>query len=346
MTVQHNDYPTWLTSLPKVELHVHLEGSLRPQTMFRLAKRNGVDVGAESPEELLSLYQFKNFEDFARLFFTGLAVLRTADDFADATVALAAELAAQNVRYAEVTSTALTHHQRRGVALEEYRDGLNEGRRRASADHGVDLAWICDISRQTEDPSSEATINYLLGPLAPEGVVGLGLGGIEDGFPPELFASSFKRAKAAGLASLPHAGETVGAASVWGALRALGAERIGHGIHCLEDPTLVDHLREHQIPLEVAPTSNVALKIAASPDTHPLAELVASGLHVTINTDDPAYFQTTLTDELLLAHRLHGFSREQLVQAQLRALDVSYAPAATKSRIREELQKHDQAAAR
>ncbi len=304
--------------------------------MLHLAERNGVDVGASSAEELTGLYQFGSFDDFARLFFTGLAVLRSAEDFADATAALGAELARQNVRYAEVTSTPITH-QRRGVAAEEYRDGLNEGRRRAFTDHGVELAWVCDIARESEDPASEATIEYLLGHTAPEGVVGLGLGGIEDGYPPELFETSFARARAAGLASLPHAGETVGPASIWGALWSLQASRIGHGVQCLADPELVAYLRQHRIPLEVAPTSNVALKLAASPGEHPLGQLAAEGLRITINTDDPAYFQTTLVDELLLAHQIHGFTTEALIATQLDALDVSYAPEATKARIRHEL---------
>lgn len=202
MTVD-DDVPAWLRALPKVELHVHLEGSLRPETLFRLAARNGVDVGAASAEELAERYRFGGFDDFARLFFAGLSVLRTAEDFADAVVALAAELAAQNVRYAEVTTSPVNHH-RRGVPMAEYRAGLDAGRRRARRDHGVEIGWVCDISRESEDPASEFTVGYLLGPEAPDGVVGLGLGGIEDGFPPELFASSFAR-RASGAPSAPWA---------------------------------------------------------------------------------------------------------------------------------------------
>ncbi len=306
--------------------------------MFNLAERNNVDIGASTPDDLTGLYEFNDFDDFARLFLTGLNVLRTAQDFADATSALAAELASQHVRYAEVTTTPL-NHQRRGIALEEYRDGLDEGRRRARSESGVELSWICDISRESEDPGSEATIDYLLGPAAPDGVVGLGLGGIESGFPPELFASSFQRAKANGLASLPHAGETVGPASVWGALRSLGADRIGHGIQSLDDEKLVAHLADQRIPLELAPTSNVCLKIVDSPQAHPLGRLADAGIVTTINTDDPAYFQTTLTDELLTAHRLHGFTTSKLLAAQVAALDASYAGAEIKARIRAELER-------
>ncbi|MGC7101107.1 adenosine deaminase [Amycolatopsis lurida] len=328
-----DDVVTWLAALPKVELHLHLEGSLRPATLFRLAERNGVDVGATSADELAERYRFTSFGDFAALFFAGLSVLRTAEDFTDAVVALAAELAQQNVRYAEVTTTPINHH-RRGVALEDYRDGLNEGRRRARDELGVELGWICDISRESEDPASEFTVGFLLGPQAPDGVVGLGLGGVEDGFPPELFTSSFARARASGLAALPHAGETAGPASIWGAIRVLGAARIGHGIRCLEDPALVEHLATHRIPLEVAVTSNARLKLVDNVAAHPLTALLDAGLVVTLNTDDPAYFQTTLTEELELAHRVHGVSRQTLLALQLAALDASYADTATKTRIR------------
>jgi aminodeoxyfutalosine deaminase len=323
----------WLAELPKVELHLHLEGSLRPATLFRLAERNSVDVGATSAEELAERYSFDSFDSFAALFFAGLSVLRTAEDFTDAVVALAAELAGQNVQYAEVTTTPINHH-RRGVALQEYRDGLNAGRRRAKDEFGVALGWVCDISRESEDPASEFTIGFLLGPQAPDGVVGLGLGGVEAGFPPELFASSFARARANGLAALPHAGEIVGADSIWGAVRALGAARIGHGIRCLEDPALIEYLGTRRIPLEVAVTSNARLKLVDGVPAHPLTALLDAGLIVTLNTDDPAYFQTTLTEELELAHQVHGLSRQTILGLQLAALDASYADSATRTRIR------------
>lgn len=332
MTPARPDMRAWLAALPKVELHVHLEGSLRPATLLRLAERNGVDVGAGLRER----YEFTSFADFASLFFAGLSVMRTAEDFADVTAALAAELAAQNVRYAEVTTTPINHHVR-GVALPEYSTGLDEGRRRAREEHGVELNWICDISRETEDPAAEFTAGFLLGPYAPAGVVGLGLGGVEAGFPPQLFATSFARARAHGLAALPHAGETVGPASIWPALRDLGAARIGHGWRCLEDPRLVDHLGEHRIPLEVAVTSNVRLRLVDSAERHPLPALLDAGLVVTLNTDDPAYFGTTLTDELLLAHRVHGLDRKALLGAQLAALDAAYADDGTRRRLRAEL---------
>ena len=289
-----------LAGLPKCELHLHLEGSLRPDTMRALAARHDTTIH----EDLGRAYELGSFDEFVRLFMLGLSLLRDAEDFCAATVALAAELASQNVRYAEVTSTAFSHV-RRGVPVQEYVAGLDEGRRRAAA-MGVQLAWVIDIPRSLEPPDSGFTADLLLSGRAPSGVVGIGLGGPEVGYPPSLYEPSFRRAKAAGLLSLPHAGETTGADSVWQALDLLGADRIGHGVRCLEDPRLVDHLAATGVPLEVCITSNVLLGVAPSVEEHPIRRLREAGVRLSVNTDDPGYFSTTLTDELALAADLLG----------------------------------------
>jgi len=330
------DIATALRDLPKVELHLHLEGSLRPATMFGLAERNGIDLDVASAEELTSQYQFEDFDDFLRLFIQGLEVLVTGEDFAVATVALAGELAAHNIRYAEVTTTPFNHH-RRGILMADYVNGLNQGRRLARDEHGVELAWICDIPRELEDPDLGFTIDLITGPAAPEGVVALGLGGPEVGFPAEWFEASFARAKAAGLGSVPHAGETVGAESVWGAVRALGADRIGHGVRSVEDPALLDYLAQRGIPLEVSMTSNVLLRVAPSIEAHPLRRLIDAGVTVTLNTDDPAYFSTDLTTELHLAHDIHGLNLAELREMQRTAINVSFAPDELKRSVLAEL---------
>ena len=283
--------------LPKVELHLHLEGSLRPPTMLALAERHGVDLGAETEEELTARYRYESFHDFLRLFMQGLAVLRDAEDFAAVAGELAAELAGQNVRYAEVTTTPF-NHVRRGIEMADYVAGLNEGRRRAHLEHGVEFGWICDIPRELETPDLGFTADLITGPLAPDGVVAIGLGGPEVGFPPELYAESFQRAKAAGLGAVPHAGEVAGPESVWGAIETLAADRIGHGVRAVEDPALVSHLAETGIPLEVSMTSNVLLGVVPSLDEHPIRRLLEAGVAVSINTDDPAYFGTDLVSEL------------------------------------------------
>jgi len=326
----------FLAALPKVELHLHLEGSLRPQTMFRLAEASGVELGVESPEELEARYEFESFDDFLRLFISGLEVIRTGENFVDITVALAAELSEQNVRYAEVTTTPYSHY-RRGIPMADYMEGLNEGRRRAQVEHGVGLGWVCDIPRELEPPGLGFTADLITGSHGPHGVVALGLGGPETGFPPELFVDSFERAKAAGLGSVPHAGETEGPASVWGAVKTLQADRIGHGIRSLDDPELIDHLINESIPLEVSMSSNVGLKVVADIASHPLRELLSRGVPVCLNTDDPAYFGTDLTTELRLAHEVHGLEVEELVELQSTAVRHSFASDELKVSINAEL---------
>ncbi len=319
--------PDPLESLPKIELHLHLEGSIRPPTASELAARRG--------QEHVSPAAFTDFDGFLRAFLAGLDLLQTADDFALATERLADELAAQSVMYAEVTTTPFNHH-RRGVSMKAYAEGLNEGRRRARG-KGIEIGWVLDIPRELEPPGEGFTAGFLLGNDAPDGVVGIGLGGPEPGYPAQLFVDSFARVRAAGLASLPHAGETTGAKSVWVALRDLGAHRIGHGVRSTDDPTLVDHLAATRVPLEISLTSNVCTGVVASSNDHPLPELVAAGVAVSINTDDPAYFFTTLSDELRLAQELAGWSTADVADLQASTLDQSFAPDDVRRRFREAL---------
>ncbi len=321
--------------LPKVEQHLHLEGSLRLPTIERLAHRHGIDVGDR--RYLEQRYQFSGFKEFLTLFMLGLDVLRTGEDFADTTEALALELDGQHVRYAEVTTTAYSHVQR-GIPIEDYCAGLAEGRRRARERHGVEIAWVVDIPREFEPPDARFTAAFLTGPHAPEGVVAIGLGGPEYGSDPRKYADSFAIARAAGLGSVPHAGEMDGPDSVWGALEALQADRIGHGIRAIEDDALVRHLNEHAIPLELSLSSNVLLGACASLADHAVGELVQRGVVVTLNTDDPGYFSTTLTDELLLARDLLDLDEGALRGLQVIAVETSFAPPELKRKIRAEIE--------
>jgi len=312
----------FIAALPKCELHLHLEGSLRPDTMFALAQRHGIELQRSDLEQR---YDFSNFDDFLQLFLLGLRVLRTGEDFTDAIVALGRELGEQNVRYAEVTTTAFSHH-RRGLAMSEYAAGLNAGRRIARERYGVDFGWVIDIPREIEGPDSRFTLDYVTGPNAPDGIVGMGLGGPEPGNPPEPYAPLFAEARAAGLRSLPHAGETEGAASVRGAVEQLGAERIGHGVNAIHDDEVVELLLERDVHLEVSVSSNVALKVVPDVESHPLPRLLAAGLDVGLNTDDPAYFSTTLNDELELVANTFALTRKDLVDLQRAAFRASTLP--------------------
>lgn len=266
-------------------------------------------------------YEFEDFDDFARLFMVGLSMLRDGEDFYVAVVALVEELAAQNVRYAEITTTAHSHVTR-GIPLEEYVAGLDEGRKAASR-LGVEVNWIIDIPRSLEEPSSEFTIDLLTSGRAPDGVVGLGLGGPERGFPPHLYRASFERAKAEGLLAVPHAGETSGPAAVREAVDELRADRIGHGVRVVDDPRLLEEVAAARLPLEVCLSSNVLLNVCPDLQEHPVTTLAAAGAMVTINSDDPAYFSTTLTDEYLLAAGLLKLDRRGVAELAKDAFAVS-----------------------
>lgn len=329
----------WIAALPKVELHVHLEGSLQPTTVAALAERHEADLATIWPEGLPERFSFVDFPDFARQFQFGLSLLRDGDDLRDAVVALGRSLASSNVRYAEVTTTAYTHLSG-GMSAADYGAALDAGRRAVLDELGVRLSWVVDIPRDLEWGDSTVTTDFLAGPHAPADVVGIGLGGYEVGFPPEPYEVAFARARALGLHSVPHAGETEGAASVSGALDRLGAERIGHGVRALESPELVRRLAATGVMLEVCPTSNILLGVSPSIEAHPIRELIDAGVNVCVNTDDPGSFATDIVTELALVHAHHDVGLDDLRAMQLAALDASFLDGAQRSVIRGEIRDH------
>lgn len=325
----------WLTQLPKVELHVHLEGSMSVETVKALTERHGADYSKVWPSGMPEAFSFEDFPDFGRQFFYGLSLLRSPDDLATIVEDHAKTLAAQNVRYVEFTTTAYTHFLH-GMSWVEYRDGLNEGRRRAAA-LGLEIGWVIDIPRDLEKPEQTVTIDYLESADTPDGLIGIGLGGYEVGFPAEPYAPHFARGRALGLRSVPHAGETEGAGSVRSALDDLGAERVGHGVRCVEDSELVRRLADEGIMLEISPTSNVLIGVVGDLAEHAFPALVEAGVRVCLNTDDPGWFDTDLVTELELASTHFGVGRGQHLAMQLDALDASFGPDDVKTRIRTEL---------
>ena len=252
-----------------------------------------------SPDAVELHEDFSHFIDVYRLICGSLV---TADDFELIAYELATELARQNCRYAEVGFTPALHA-RRGLADATFLDGLDRARQRARRTLGVEIAWVFDIIRATRGGATETMqwAEYTAGvaiDAMTSGVVALGLGGPEHGAPPEPFAPFFERARAAGLRSFPHAGELDGPASVRGALETLGADRLAHGVRAIEDAALVEELARRRIGLDICPTSNVRLGVYQSLARHPLARLHTEGVAVTVNSDDPGVFDTTLNDEV------------------------------------------------
>jgi aminodeoxyfutalosine deaminase len=255
--------------------------------------------------------------------------LRHAADYEYITYTFGAEMARQHIRYAEAAFSPGTHHGM-GVPHDVYFAGLSRGRERARADFGVEINWVFDIVRNFDDPDlCAARADYTTGVAIEsknDGVVALGLGGMEAGYPPEPFEKYFDRARAAGLHSAPHSGETAGPASIWGSLRALHAERIGHGVRAIEDPALVAHLAAAHIPLEVNPTSNIRLGVYRDCAAHPLRRLYEAGVIVIVNSDDPPLFNTTLNDEVLLLNRAFGLDVAAIDDILLNGARYSFLP--------------------
>lgn len=322
------DLHAFIAAMPKVELHVHLEGSIRPATLLTLARRNGVALPAGDLEGLRAFYRFTDFDHFLRVYITICSCLQRPEDFHLIAYEFGADMARQNVRYAEVTFTPHPHVTNTGLPFDEVLAGVNEGRAQAAAEFGVEMGWVLDVVRGV--PESQEQVAAWAASAQDRGVVALGLGGPELGNPPEDYARGFALAREAGLHSVPHAGEVAGPASVWGALRVLGAERLGHGVRCVEDPALVEYLCERQIPLEVCPTSNLRLGVYPSYAQHPLRSLWEAGVYVTVNSDDPPMFNTDLVSEYRAAAGEMGFAREELERLSLAALRASFLPAARK----------------
>ena len=330
---------SYLAAVPKAELHVHLEGSIRPETLLTLARRNGIELPVSSVEEIREWFTFRDFDHFIEMYGVISRCLKTQEDFELIAYEFGTEMARQNSRYAEVTFSPAFHHHH-GVADAAYLDGLTRGRDRALADFGVQFSWVFDIIRSVSDPAknklyADYTTSVAIENMA-NGVVALGLGGGEVGYPPEMFEPYFNRGRAAGLHSDPHAGEVAGPESVWGAIRVLGAERIGHGVRSIEDPSLVKYLAEQRIPLEVNPTSNICLGVYPSMEQHPFRRLHEQGVIVTVNSDDPPLFNTTLNEEVALLDSAFSFDIENIDDILLNAVRRSFLPAERKMALEAE----------
>ncbi len=325
VTVNLPPISAFLRNLPKAELHIHLEGAIQPATVLELAAAHGMldSLPAQDEEAMRRWFVFRAFDHFVDIFCAIQELLRTGEDFSTVAYRNGEDMAAQGIRYRECTITTFTHTHLQGkeISIEEIFAGLDDGRRRARRDFGVEMRWVVDIPRNVSlkpgrayDPfPADTTLAHAIYGMD-YGVIGFGLGGNEVGAPPEPFAHAFAEAKAAGLHSLPHAGETVGPGSVWGALNALGAERIGHGVRALEDPALLLHLKERQIPLEINPYSNVCLGVYPSAEQHPFPHLDRMGLFVTVNSDDPPLFNTSLLDEYRLLAGTFGYDEANLIR--------------------------------
>ena len=315
----------FIGSLPKAELHLHLEGSIEPATLLELRQRHGMEDA--SLDKVEQLYNYTDFNGFLMAFKDVTGHLRTPDDYELITYRLMERLRSENVLHAEVFISV-------GVCLWRKQDfpaifeGLERGRERGEKDFGISLLWIFDAVRQFGAEKAQAVVD-MAAQFRDRTVVAFGIGGDELQGPAELFKEVYARAAGHGLHLTAHAGENAGPESIWGALN-LKAERIGHGLTAVRDPELIEELAERQIPIEVCVTSNLRTGCCAEISQHPVRQYFDNGLMLTLNTDDPAMFRTSLVEEYQLVQETFAFTDEHLRELARNSFEASFLPAEKK----------------
>jgi aminodeoxyfutalosine deaminase len=312
-----------LIALPKADLHVHLVGSAAPETVVALAERHPALGVPASIAELRDFYAFRDFPHFLDVYTAVSRLITAPEDLTLLVEGLAADMRAQGTVYAEVTVTPVAHI-RAGIAPAAIAEALNTGAAKARTS-GIELAWVYDISGRDGAEGTELTLDAALND-APDALIGFGLGGPEAGVSRADFGDAFAAARAAGLHSVPHAGESTGPDEIWAAIDHLGAERIGHGIGAAGDKKLQERLRDGGITLEVCPSSNVATGVVESLAEHPLPALLGAGVPVVLGSDDPPMFSTTLLNEYRTARDHLGLDATALRALATASIEASFAP--------------------
>jgi adenosine deaminase len=312
----------FITRMPKVELHVHLEGSVQPATLLKLAERHQISLPARDLPSLREWYQFRDFDHFIEIYMAISSCLRTTEDIELIAREFLSGQAEQNIVYSEVTFTPYNQFFHCGLDFHEQIDAVNRARAWAEKQYGVSMGIIMDIPRMISAEEGLRIARWAIERYG-DGIIAFGLGGPEIGNPPEKFQEAFDLVRKHGIPCILHAGETDGPESIRKAIRTADTRRIGHGVRAVEDPELMKYLREKQIPLEVCPTSNICLKVYPSMVEHSLPRLLEAGLIITINSDDPPMFNTTLTGEFLAGVKTYGWNHDQVKAFYLNAVEAS-----------------------
>jgi adenosine deaminase len=319
-----------IRSAPKAELHVHIEGTLEPEMMFEIARRNEVELPYRNVEEVTSAYRFNSLQSFLDIYYEGASVLQTPQDFYELMSAYLDRAAAEGVRHAEIFFDPQTHTMR-GVDFPVFMSGFREAIDDARRHHEMSAFLILCFLRHLPAKEAVATIRAAEPHL--EGVVAVGLDSSEVGHPPEIFEEAYSIARTLGLRAVAHAGEEGPPEYIRGALDILGVERIDHGVRCLEDPDLVSRLVRDRVPLTLCPLSNVALRVVPSLDRHTLPKMIDEGLLTTINSDDPAYFGGYLLDNYLACGAELGLSEGTLLTLARISIECSFLDDVAKAKL-------------
>ena len=318
---------SFIQAMPKVELHVHLAGSIRPKTLVALSNRHGRPLPESELERTGAWPPFRDFLHFMSDITQASGMVRSPHDIELIACEFMEDQAVQNILYTEVTFTAYGNDFIRGIPIGEQLAALGRARAWAEANLGVTFRIILDSFRGMSVEETLVVADWAIDGMD-QGVVALGLGGDENRRPTGYFVGAFARAKAAGLARVPHAGEVAGPESVWGALRDLDATRIAHGVRCLEDASLVSELRDRGVALDVCPSSNVSLGVFPDLPSHALPRMMEAGLNVTVSTDDPPMFNTTLTKEYIAICDAYGFGADEVERLVLNGVRATLLPEA------------------
>jgi len=320
----------FIDGLPKAELHLHIEGTIEPETMFRFTERNGIALPYASVEALRAAYDFGELQDFLDLYYQGMRVLQTEDDYYEMTWAYLEKARAQNVLHAEIFFDPQGHTSR-GIAFETVLDGISRALADGCKQLGIGTRLIMCFLRDRDATEAMATLEQALPHR--DRIVGVGLDSAERGNPPAKFREVFERARALGFQTVAHAGEEGPAAYVRDALDLLHVTRIDHGIRALDDPGLVARLVRERVPLTVCPLSNVRLKVVDDIRRHPLRTMMDKGLFVTVNSDDPAYFGGYVNENFAAVQEGLGLSDEDLTQLARNSFEAAFLPHADKRRL-------------
>ncbi|OIQ26581.1 adenosine deaminase [uncultured Vibrio sp.] len=329
------DQIRFIQGLPKVELHMHIEGSLEPELMFKLAKRNHVDLPFNTPEEVRKAYEFDDLQSFLDIYYQGANVLIHEQDFYDLTWAYLLHCKQDNVIHTEIFFDPQTHTDR-GIKIEVVINGIDRALKDAEQTLGITSQLIMCFLRHLDEQSAFETLERSL-PYKDK-IVAVGLDSSEQGHPPEKFERVFQEAIKQGFKTVAHAGEEGPPENISNAMSLLGISRIDHGVRCVEDEGLVEQLIESRMPLTVCPLSNTKLKVFESMEQHNILQLLKRGLCVTVNSDDPAYFGGYMNDNFIAIASSLAMSNEDLAAFSLNAVEASFVSDARKSQMREEVE--------
>jgi adenosine deaminase len=310
---------SWFERVPKVELHLHLEGAIPHEALWDLVCKYGGDPSLPDQESLRRRFEYRDFGQFVEAWVWKNGFLREYEDFTCISAAMARRLADQNIRYAEVFYSP-ADFQATGLEAQSLTLAIRRGLAQAT---GTRVALIADLVRDSGPASASRTLSEI-NEVRDLGVIGIGIGGSEHKFPPELFESVYAEARRRGFGTTAHAGEAAGAGSIWGAIRKLRVDRIGHGTRAEEDESLIDYLVDHQVPLEMCPISNLRTGVVRAYEDHPVRRFFDRSIIVTINTDDPAMFGNSLAEEYRLLAERFGFSRKEIRRLILNGIRAAW----------------------